>query len=126
IALKDKSFVDRDQLVAFVGLDVRVRQSGKWQGKQVISKRGNGYLRKILFQIGWGLYMHNDMYRGVYDRMRERGKNHKTSIIAVARKFLRFLFAYYWKKTIVLPNRSVISAHMPLEVLATASCPILA
>ena len=33
--------------------------------------------------------------------MRERGKNHKTCIIAVARKFLRFLFAFYWKRLIV-------------------------
>jgi hypothetical protein len=96
IAPSDKTFANRDQLVAFVGLDVRVRQSGKWTGRQVISKRGNGYLRKVLFQIGWSLYMNNDEYRTVYERMRERGKNHKTCIIAVARKFLRLLFAFYW------------------------------
>jgi transposase len=95
VALSDKMFVDRDQLVAFVGLDVRVRQSGKWIGRQVISKRGNGYLRKVLFQIGWSLYMNNNTYHAMYQRMRERGKNHKTCIIAAARKFLRFLFAFY-------------------------------
>lgn len=78
VALSDKTFVDRDQLVAFVGLDVRVRQSGKWIGRQVISKRGNGYLRRVLFQIGWSLYMNNDTYHAMYQRMRERGKNYKT------------------------------------------------
>jgi transposase len=100
IALSDKTFVDRDQLVAFVGLDVRVRQSGKWQGKQVLSKRGNGYLRKVLFQIAWGLKMHNPIYQAYYEKIRARGKGYKTSLIAVARKFLRFLFAFYWKRTI--------------------------
>jgi transposase len=64
-------------LVAFVGLDVRVRQGGKWLGRQFLSKRGNGYLRKVLFQIGWSLYMNNDTYHAAYQRMRERGKNHK-------------------------------------------------
>jgi transposase len=104
VALGDKTFVNRDQLVAFVGLDVRVRQSGKWVGRQVISKRGSPYLRKVLFQIGWSLYMNNDEYHAVYLRMRERGKNHKTCIIAVARKFLRFFFAFYWKKTILFAH----------------------
>ena len=116
-ALGDKQFENRDQLVAFVGLDVRLRQSGKWMGRQVISKRGNGYLRKILFQVGWSLYMNNDVYRAVYDRMRERGKNHKTCIIAVARKFLRFFFAYYWKKTISFsPASATIPAAPTIKV----------
>jgi len=100
VALGDKVFENRDQLVAFVGLDVRVRQSGKWQGKQVLSKRGNGYLRKVLFQIGWGLMMHDARYKEYYGKMRARGKNYKTCIIAMARKFLRFLFAFYWKRTV--------------------------
>jgi transposase len=102
IGLGDKAFENRDQLVAFMGLDVRLRQSGKWQGKQVLSKRGNGYLRKVLFQIGWGLMMHHEEYRRKYDAMRARGKKYKTCIIALARKFLRFLFAFYWEKTVSL------------------------
>jgi transposase len=108
VALGDKSFENRDQLVAFVGLDVRVRQSGKWQGKQVLSKRGNGYLRKVLFQIGWGLMMNHEEYQRAYQAMRACGKNYKTCIIALARKFLRFLFAFYWKRTIVT-HRSVVA-----------------
>jgi hypothetical protein len=39
VGLCGKHFEYRDRLVAFVGLDVRLRQSGKWQGKQVIEKR---------------------------------------------------------------------------------------
>jgi transposase len=102
VAIGDKTFENRDQLVAFVGLDVRLRQSGSWQGKQMLSKRGNGYLRKVLFQIGWGLMMNHEVYRRAYQEMRERGKNFKTCIIAMARKFLRFLFAFYWKRSVAL------------------------
>lgn len=128
IGLGDKTFIDRDQLVAFVGLDVRVRQSGKWIGRQVLSKRGSPYLRKVLFQIGWSLYMNNDEYHAVYMRMRERGKNHKTCIIAVARKFLRFLFAFYWKRTVMFPPEKqsapilvpAVAVRLPTPTLSTA------
>ncbi len=105
IGLGDKAFENRDQLVAFVGLDVRLRQSGKWQGKQVLSRRGNGYLRKVLFQIGWGLMMHHEgVPAQILTPCVRAGKNTKTRIsVALARKFLRdFLFAFYWKKTVSL------------------------
>ena len=122
VALGDKSFDNSDQLVAFVGLDVRVRQSGKWQGKQVLSKRGNGYLRKVLFQIGWGLMMHHEEYQRAYQAMRARGKNYKTCIIALARKFLRFLFAFFWKRTIVLPTSpEEMSASLESTILPVPS-----
>jgi transposase len=110
IALSDKQFENRDQLVAFVGLDVKTRQSGSWQGKQVLSKRGNGYLRKVLFQVGWGLKMHHPLYKTYFESLRARGKGYRTAVIAVARKFLRFLFAYFWKKSVTLvPVKSIAS-----------------
>jgi len=117
VGFGDKHFENRDQLVAFVGLDIRLRQSGGWIGKQTLSKRGNGYLRKILFHVGWGLMMHNEGYRRIYQAMRARGKAYRTCIVALARKFLRFLFAFYWKKTITLPNRT----QVPTLTLPTVS-----
>jgi transposase len=101
VALGDKTFGNHDQLVAFVGFDVRVKQSGTWRGKQMLSKRGNGYLRKLLFQIAWGLMMHNAIYKEYYAQIRARGKPYKTCMIAIARKFLRYLFKFYWKKKLV-------------------------
>jgi transposase len=119
IGVGDKKFENRDQLVAFVGLDIRLRQSGNWIGRQMLSKRGNGYLRKILFQIGWGLMMHHGDYRRAYLKMRERGKQYRTCVIATARKFLRFLFAFYWKRTATLkPTPALVRATMPSAVLA--------
>jgi transposase len=99
--LSEKHFNNRDQLVAFVGLDVKKRQSGSWQGKEKLSKRGNGYLRKILYQIAWGLKTHNQTFKNYYERVYKKEKKHyTTTLIAIARKFLRFLYAYYWQKTI--------------------------
>lgn len=97
-SLIDKQFTHRDQLVAFVGLDVRARRSGTWQGKERLSKRGNGFIRKILHHIAWGLKMHNAVYQQYYERLyHEQGKHYTTTLIAIARKFLRYLFAVYFK-----------------------------
>lgn len=96
--LRDKQFNHRDQLVAFVGLDVRARRSGTWQGKERLSKRGNGYLRKVLYQIAWGLKTHHPIYQAYYQRLyKEEKKHYTTTLIAIARKFLRYLFAVYFK-----------------------------
>lgn len=102
-ALSDKHFFHKDSLVAFVGLDPMLRQSGSWQGRQKLSKRGNPYLRKILYQTAWSLKQHNPIFKAYYDRLyRKDGKHYTTTMIATARKFLKFLYAYYWEKTIQL------------------------
>jgi len=94
-ALSGARFTDRDQVTAFVGLDIRKRESGTWKGRERISKRGNPFVRKILFQIGWSLKQHNPVYQDYYNKLHSEGKHYFTCILAVARKFLRFLFACY-------------------------------
>lgn len=95
--LEGKEFTHRDQLVAYVGLDVSPRQSGTWVGRGKLSKRGNAYLRKVLYQVAWGLKQHNSRFRSCFDTLRASGKCYRVALIILARKFLRFLYAYYWK-----------------------------
>lgn len=95
--------MNRDQLVAFVDLDVMPRQSGTWRGKGRLSKRGNPYLRKVLYRVAWGLKQNNPVYQAEYERLRAKGTNYVTTLIILSRKFLRFLYAYYWKKTAINP-----------------------
>lgn len=38
-----------DQVVAYAGLDIEVKESGKWKGQAKLSKRGSGRLRRILY-----------------------------------------------------------------------------
>lgn len=94
-AIRHREFANREQLTAFFGLDVAVRRSGKWQGKEKLSKRGNAFYRHILFQIGWSLMMNNPVYKEYYDSLRDRDKHYYTAINATARKFLRQFFRLY-------------------------------
>ena len=96
-AVEGRFFENRNQLIAFFGLDIRKKESGTWRGREKLSKRGNSFYRMILFQLGWSLSRNNDEFKKYYQRLREDGKHYYTCIIATARKFLRFFFAYYLK-----------------------------
>lgn len=94
--VSDKSFHSRDALVAFFGLDVMPRQSGNWKGRGRLSKRGNAYARKILFQMAWGLKRYDTSYRDRYAELRKNGKNYKTAMIILARKYLRYFYGQHF------------------------------
>lgn len=81
------------QWICFVGLDIAQRQSGTWNGRGMLSKRGNPYLRKRLFSAAWGAAMNDDIFRAYYDRLKERGHSHREALLIIARKLLRILFA---------------------------------
>jgi transposase len=38
-----------DQVVAYVGMDIEIKQSGKWRGQAKLSKRGSGLVRRMLY-----------------------------------------------------------------------------
>lgn len=94
--LLGKTFTNRDQLVAFVGLDVCSRRSGNWRGKEKLSKRGNAYFRKTLYHIAWGLSRYEPTYMEYFKKLRERKLHYTTCLMAVARKFLRYVFSVYY------------------------------
>jgi len=95
--LEGKTFAHRDQLTAFVGLDIRVRQSGTYRGRGKLSKRGDGYLRKVLHQIAWGLKRYDPYYQALYARLRAEKRHYTECLVIIARKFLRRLHATYFR-----------------------------
>ena len=98
VYLKGKKFNTPHQLVAFIGMDVRVRESGIWRGKQRLSKRGNAYLRKIVYLMGWGLKSHNLDYKRYYEKLyKEKEKHYHTAILATGRRFIRNEFFHIQK-----------------------------
>ncbi|HHD92626.1 MAG TPA: IS110 family transposase, partial [Candidatus Portnoybacteria bacterium] len=80
------------QWIAFAGLDVSVRESGHWRGKGKITKRGNGYLRRRLFQAAWGAVMHSNQFKTYYQYLRDKGKSYVESLIIISRKIITIMF----------------------------------
>jgi hypothetical protein len=69
-----------DQVVAYAGMDIEIKQSGKWQGKAKLSKRGSGLVRRMLYMAAmrciwlpgsaFGAYYHRLLTRGVGNQRR--------------------------------------------------------
>ena len=78
--------------VAYVGLDISVRESGKWRGKGKLTKRGNSFLRKRLIGAAWGAMMNYDEVRKYYLKLKAAGRNHIEALCIIARKLLRIAY----------------------------------
>ncbi|MBU2214003.1 IS110 family transposase [Patescibacteria group bacterium] len=92
------------QWIAFVGLDVTVRQSGNWKGRGKLSKRGNPYLRKRLFTAAWGAQMNDELFAAEYRRLREEGRAYREALTIISRKILRIAFAVCKKELSYKPE----------------------
>lgn len=81
-----------DQWIAYLGLDVRVRDSGKSKGRRRLSKRGNPELRRLLY-TGAMSVAHTSAMRSRYDQYLARGLSPTAAIVALSRKLARIAFA---------------------------------
>lgn len=88
-----KEYEHPKQWIAYVGMDIGLRESGTWHGRGRISKRGSAYLRKRLFSAAWGAVMHNDVFKSYYRILKEKGRHHTEALIIISRKILRIAFS---------------------------------
>jgi transposase len=84
-----RRFARGNQLVAYVGLDLKVAQSGdSLNHTGHLTKRGSSYLRRNLFLAANIARQHDPYFRSVYDKKRGEGKTYTTAVLAVARKLV--------------------------------------
>lgn len=82
-------FSRSDQAVAYAGLDVTVRQSGKWRGQRKVSKRGSGAVRRSLYMAAVHcLTQPESAFRAYYMHLVEKGVTKMSALMAVMRKML--------------------------------------
>ncbi|MCL4407581.1 MAG: IS110 family transposase [Thermotogae bacterium] len=85
-------FDTKQQLTSYVGLDPVKIQSGQFSKNLHISKKGSKVLRKSLYFLAVRLVRYDKRFRDFYKRLRERGKNPRLALVAVARKALEIIF----------------------------------
>jgi transposase len=79
-------FVTSRKLVAYLGLDPKVRQSGEAPARSGrISKRGSAAARWALVEAAWSVVLQPGPLHAFYDRTRAR-RGHGKAIVATARK----------------------------------------
>lgn len=88
------NFKSHKQLRAYIGTDPSIKQSGSSihvNGK--ISKRGNSYLRKTIWQMAVGVIRCCDYFAEYFNKKINEGKKYKQAVIAVANKLIKTLYA---------------------------------
>jgi transposase len=87
-------FSEPKKLVAFVGVDPSVSQSGEFTGTQgKMSKRGSPHLRRAVFLAANVAAFHDPALSAYYQKKRLEGKHHYTAIGAIARKLICIIYA---------------------------------
>jgi len=91
-------FKNSKSLIAYAGLDPRVRQSGKLLHHNTrLTKRGSPYLRKVLFTAASIGLRHDKELGDYYTKKRNEGRSYKEAVIATARKLTNRAYAV-WKE----------------------------
>jgi transposase len=92
--LAAKPFAHSDQFVAYVGLDVRVRESGRLKGRRRLSKQGDAELRRLLYLAAQAnLRCKDSPFKDHLADELARGLSKTAALCVVARKLARLCWS---------------------------------
>lgn len=81
------------KMVAYAGLDPKIRQSGTWKASTTrMSKRGNKLLRYALIWAAYNMTRKPSPMKDYYDLKRSQGKSHYNALGHCASKLCRYIF----------------------------------
>ena len=86
------------QLIAFIGIDPKVHQSGSSIDKQRhISKRGNVFLRTRFYNATSVAVLYDNEFKTYFQKKISEGKPYRVALVATMNKMIRVLHAV-WKR----------------------------
>ena len=91
------AFASGDAFISYLGLDVRIRESGYFKGKRKLTKRGEPELRRLLYCASHGARKYH-RFADYYQRQLEKGLCKIAARVVLARKLARIAFALMTNK----------------------------
>ena len=82
-----------EKLVAAVGLDAQVKQSGRSAGRAHMSKRGNRYVRRAVMLAARSAARTDAQCQAIYDAQRAKGKPYLVALSHVAHQLLHIAYS---------------------------------
>jgi transposase len=116
-------FTDADKLVAYVGLNPKVRQSGNAapvHGR--ISKAGRAHVRGVLVEAAWSACHAPGPLRAFYQRIKAR-RGFQTAVVATARKMTTLAWHLVTKDQDYAFARPGLTAHKRRKLELAAGAP---
>lgn len=96
-------FTGADAYIAFIGMDVRVRDSGKFTGRRKLTKKGDPELRRLLYMAAMTA-CRSATWKGFYERALARGLSRIQALVALGRKLARIAFALLTNQSTYQPK----------------------
>ena len=91
VAYHRGAFAGSDAFVSYLGLDVRIRESGYFKGKGKLTKRGEPELRRLLFCASHGARTYY-RFGDYYQKQLEKGLCKIAARVVLSRKLARIAF----------------------------------
>ena len=116
-------FPDRRKLVAYLGLDPKVRQSGDAPATHGhISKQGSAPVRVALVEASWSAVRQPGPLHAFYQRIRAR-RGHQVAITAAARKLACLFWVLLWRQEDYAFGQPSLTAKKLRRLEITAGAP---
>jgi transposase len=94
VRLQSIPFAGYDQFVAYVGLDLRVSESGQRRGRRTLSQQGEAELRRLLYLCAQAsIRTKGSPFARQYERELAKGLAKPQALCAVARKLAKVAWA---------------------------------
>ena len=103
-------FRSADAFVAFIGMDVRVRDSGRYRGRRKLTKKGDPEIRRLLYNAAMAGCRHTH-WKDYYLSLKKRGISGTAALMILARKMVRVCYAILDKKGDFQSRHQPISCH---------------
>ena len=88
-------FENAEKLVAFVGFDPVIKESGKQRSQKSISKRGDSALRSAIYQSTLSAVRGNPVISEFYHRKVDGGMPKKKALVAASRKQCHIIWSVW-------------------------------
>ena len=92
------AFPGSDAFIAFIGLDVRIRESGKFTGQRKLTKCGEAQIRRLLYCAAQPARCYQ-LFDDYYQRQLEKGLSKTAAKVILARKLARIAFSLLANQT---------------------------
>lgn len=105
LAYHSGHFIHRDAFVAFLGLDVRTKDSGKHKGRRKLTKKGESEYRRLLHNAAMAATKQGRYFHDEYLQLQARGMCKIQALVIIARKIARLAFGLLQNQTSFDPIR---------------------
>jgi transposase len=103
-AYRSGSFSHRDPYIAFLGLDVKTKDSGKSKGRRRLTKQGNPETRRLLYNAAMATVHQGRLFHAEHLAQQARGLSKIQSLVIISRRIARLAFALLKQQTTFDPQ----------------------